>query len=151
MKKLFYFAIALTLTVSCAGNNQKSTEDSTGLTADTATVADSNAIDTAASLAKTEANEKVDEGKEKDADVKKESKENVKSEYGEWIAEYESTVKKYGKLRTSSDDYTQIDKLMTKYRDLEKKINKVKDKLSKEELAKFKKAKANSLKWEDWN
>ena len=79
------------------------------------------------------------------------TKDDKSAEYDELIDQYVKTVNKYGKLRWDMRDWDQQEKLFNKYHKLEKQINKIKDNLNKKQLSKFKKAKAEAIKWEDWN
>ena len=80
-------------------------------------------------------------------------REDKSAEYDKLINQYVTTVRKYGKLRSGErwDDWAALDKVNRKYLKLEKQINKIKHNLNKEQLSKFKKAKAESLRWEDYH
>ena len=84
---------------------------------------------------------------------KETTKDDKSAEYDKLINQYVTTVKKYGKIRTGErwDDWDASDKVNRKYLKLEKQINKIKHNLNKEQLSKFKKAKAESLRWEDYH
>ena len=78
-------------------------------------------------------------------------REDKSAEYDKLINQYVTTVRKYGKLRWDMRDWDSQEKLFNKYHKLEKQINQIKGNLNKTQLSKFKKAKAEAIKWEDWN
>lgn len=138
MKKLLFGAAALFLMASCAGNgtSEKAREDS-------ARIADSIAQVKAAEEARLDSI-RLDSIAKAEAQAKA-------AEYDELIDQYVKTVNKYGKLRWDMRDWTEQEKLFNKYHKLEKQINQIKGDLNSEQLSKFKKAKAEAIKWEDWN
>ena len=121
MKKLLFGVAALLLMASCSGNGttEKASEDSTHI---------------ADSIAQVEAAQAAAEQARQDSIAKAEAA----AQYDNLIKEYASAIVTFKNraIRTNGD--YQSYKLYLKCKDLEAKLNKQKDKMTSEQLSKFK-------------
>ena len=144
MKKLLFGAAAIMLMISCSGNGttEKTNEDS-------ANIADSVAqIDTA--KVKAEVEKAYQDSIQQDSIAKAEAQTKAAAQYDDLIKEYASAIVTFKNraIRTYGD--YQSYKLFLKCKDLEKKLNKQKDKMTSEQLSKFKSEKSKLKKYQGY-
>ena len=139
MKKVILAFIPFLMLCACGGN-QKTDGGKDSAEINETSVNDSTTQDSIPAV-----NEQSINNENKAEEVKDKS-----AEYDELINQYVAAVNKYAKLR-QGDNWDAINKVSNKYRRLEKQISKIKGNLNKEQLSKFKKAKAKAINWEDYH
>lgn len=140
MKKILLGFLPFVMVCACT-SNQKAEEEKDTSGMNKIMVSDSTRQDTIPNISDQNVNNKPET---------EEVKEDKSAEYDELISQYENTVKKYSKL-LQQDKWEEASNAFEKYHKLEKQISKIKGNLNIEQLSKFKKVKAESLKWEDYH